>query len=1138
MFRQLARLGSASAWLSLATLSAFGGPAWATTHEQIVASCRGMAYPTMVACMMRSQGQGDHDARLEQCRQSVGIPFVRACVQRQEQKEAAHAPPPSAPALEDAKPAPSGEAFSTRPTFVAPPRTTADISEILEREKPDPEKIAARQAAADAAAPTNGSAATLSQFYYDRGSARALLGRNQDALSDGLKSLDFAKSSGEFLRMTRVMQFVGLRYRALGDADEEAKTFEAISTAAAQQNKRGGMINPLANLARSSLVVGEITRGEAYARRVEALVQEARGSPNPAWRKTYAVYGNSFEADSDGMSALVLESHGQYAQAEALYRRSEAFRRASVNDLPKYDYPPTREQILQAAETTLLSVARTVAKQGRLSEAEGIARKSLLDILDQQGRYSPATPSFIIGLAGIVVEEGRYKEAESLARAALQTLNALGVAAEAPERATILASLGNILVLSGDAKDAQPVYDQLDQAIASWSPPRKETYKLSGARVAALYAAGQIDAGVAAAEALVQRETLRKGAGSFDAALAHGLLAVGYARSKRDADALREFRTAIPILTTAARENSADDDATVVAARQARLQRVVEAYFNELVDQAKDPNDVAQDTFSLSDAIRAHSVGAALADASARAFIKDPTLAGLVRDEQDLDKQIGASLGALNNLLSLPPDVQRDQDVKTIAASIADSRAKRDAAALEINRRFPAYASLISPKPPTLSEVRAALRPDEAFLSFYFGQSASFVWATTKEGAVAFARLPMTARSLATTASALRKSLEPEVARVEEIPPFDVSEAFALYAKLLAPVERGWKSAKNLIVVTNGALGELPLGLLPTANAQVDPSAQPLFAGYRAVPWLARAHSVTMVPSAAAFLTLRSLPPGAPSRENLIGFGDPYFSHDEAVLAEGELQIADAGGVPPSGDFDETRGGPLKLRAAPRTEAVDKAELAMLPRLPDTRPELVSMAHALDVDPAKALFLGKDANEQTVEHRDLTGYRVVAFATHGLIPGDLDGLTQPALALTAPEVAGVQGDGLLTVDKILALKLDADWVVLSACNTGAGAGAGAEAASGLGSAFFYAGTRALLVTNWSVHSASARVLTSDLFRRVREDPRLPRSEALRLSMMSMVDGPGSVDPQGRTIFTYAHPLFWAPFSVIGDSGGS
>ena len=121
-----------------------------------------------------------------------------------------------------------------------------------------------------------------------------------------------------------------------------------------------------------------------------------------------------------------------------------------------------------------------------------------------------------------------------------------------------------------------------------------------------------------------------------------------------------------------------------------------------------------------------------------------------------------------------------------------------------------------------------------------------------------------------------------------------------------------------------------------------------------------------------------------------------------------------------SGGDAVTRGIPLKLRASPRTEDVDTAELAMLPRLPDTRQELTAMANALDVDPAKVLYLGKDANEQNVETIDLSHVRIIAFATHGLVPGDLNGLTQPALALTAPDVAGVTGNGLLTMEKIFA----------------------------------------------------------------------------------------------------------------------
>jgi CHAT domain-containing protein len=182
------------------------------------------------------------------------------------------------------------------------------------------------------------------------------------------------------------------------------------------------------------------------------------------------------------------------------------------------------------------------------------------------------------------------------------------------------------------------------------------------------------------------------------------------------------------------------------------------------------------------------------------------------------------------------------------------------------------------------------------------------------------------------------------------------------------------------------------------------------------------------------------------------------------------------------------------------------------------------------------LHLGKDANEQAVKTMDLSHYKIVIFATHGLVPGELDGLTEPALALSAPDIAGVAGDGLLTMGEILALKLNADWVVLSACNTGAGAGTGAEAASGLGRAFFYAGTRALLVTNWSVDSQAARQLTSELFRLQAADPGLSRSEALRRSMLELIDSGGLKDASGQLLFSYAHPLFWAPYTIIGDGG--
>src|SRR4029450_5967369 len=207
------------------------------------------------------------------------------------------------------------------------------------------------------------------------------------------------------------------------------------------------------------------------------------------------------------------------------------------------------------------------------------------------------------------------------------------------------------------------------------------------------------------------------------------------------------------------------------------------------------------------------------------------------------------------------------------------------------------------------------------------------------------------------------------------------------------------------------------------------------------------------------------------------------------------------------------------------------------PRLPETAEEIRSIATATNADPARDVFLGARANEEAVKTLDLTSYRIVAFATHGLVPGDLDGLTKPALALSAPDVADVDGDGLLTMDEILALRLNADWTVPSACTTASGQGAGSEAISGLGRAFFYAGARALLVSHWPVETTSARVLTTNLFQRQQQSPGISRAHALQQTMNWLIDQGTFVDAaSGQTVFSYAHPIFWGRFRRLGEGG--
>ena len=1102
------------------------GSAIALSKEQAIANCREtVGRPIVMACM---RGSGGGEANFARCRETA-VPKVKACVLAALNAANGRANVPIE-MYKNGKPkedvvAP-GNALPAG--FVPPPRTISDIAAILDGEKPDPAVLAKLKADADNEPAKAASQSDLAQFYYDRGIARAALGRNLEGLADGEKALAIAVASGDGFFGQRIRQFITLQKISLGDVKGALQVSQFMVTDANRPGQKGYMFNAQRIAAQVLVQTGDIPQAESYMRRSQALILEARTSGLPGWRDGYAKGGRSWEGEVEAIRAVIFEARGQFREAEAAYAKSRDWKLASIPDMT-FPHAPSAEQLRRYADNEALSVGRMKAKQGRLAEAEVDLRSVLQSQLKAQGKYNPRTVAFVRGLVNVLVEEGRYEEAEKLTRIALDINRTLNIGDDTQYSASTLAQLGAILTFERKLTEAAAVYAELDKAIAKWEPQRRLVLELNGSRINAMFAAGQTQPGLEAAQALLKREIARVGEKHYDTASARGILAVGLVRAGKDSDAVREFAQAIPVLLASARDNTDDDDATVVAARSQQLQGIVEAYIKLLANAQPGNGGSAIDAFSLADSVRSRSVQQALAASGARASIRDPALAELVRKEQDLGKQVGAQLGLLNNILALPSAERDPQGVKAMNASIDKLRQERDQARAEINKRFPSYADLVDPKPPNVTQVQATLVEGEAMLSFYFGRDASFVWAVPQNGPVAFAEIKATGGEIQSKVRRLREALEPQAAMISDIPAFDVKLGYELYSLLLKPVEAGWKNSKSLIVVTNGALGLLPLSLLPTAPAQIDNNDDPLFASYRAVPWLARSYAVTSVPSSAALRTLRQLPPGKAGRNELIGFGDPFFSPEQAEQAAREqdpIKLADV----------TTRGVPLKRRSSPKLEGVDSAELAMLPRLPDTADELKSIAIALQADPSQVLKLGKDANEATVKTMDLSGFKVLAFATHGLVPGELNGLTQPALALSAPAVAGVEGDGLLTMEEVLTLKLDADWVVLSACNTGAGEGAGAEAASGLGRAFFYAGTRALLVTNWSVHSQSARELVTDLFMRQANDPKLTRAEALRQAMVALMDGPGYVGADGKTEFAYAHPLFWAPYTIIGDGG--
>jgi CHAT domain-containing protein len=200
-----------------------------------------------------------------------------------------------------------------------------------------------------------------------------------------------------------------------------------------------------------------------------------------------------------------------------------------------------------------------------------------------------------------------------------------------------------------------------------------------------------------------------------------------------------------------------------------------------------------------------------------------------------------------------------------------------------------------------------------------------------------------------------------------------------------------------------------------------------------------------------------------------------------------------------------------------------------LPQLPSTRDEVLNIAKILNA-PASDVRVGLDATETAVKRAALDQYRIIYFATHALVSGDVKAFAQaraePALVLTIPDKPTDVDDGLLQMSEISELKLNADWVVLSACNTAAGDNVGAEALSGLARAFFYSGARSLIVSHWDVPDEETVQLMSNLFKISNQNSRLSHAEALREAQLNMLNN-AKDDYQ-------AHPRVWAPFVVVGE----
>jgi CHAT domain-containing protein len=361
--------------------------------------------------------------------------------------------------------------------------------------------------------------------------------------------------------------------------------------------------------------------------------------------------------------------------------------------------------------------------------------------------------------------------------------------------------------------------------------------------------------------------------------------------------------------------------------------------------------------------------------------------------------------------------------------------------------------------------------------------------------------------------------------------PFDTNRAYALYEALFEPIENVIKD-KDLLIVPSGALTQLPFQVLITDKP--DPALSGTEALRRAA-WFARSHALTILPSVSSLKALRQFAKESYANRSLIGFGNPLLDGPDARYATLAAAARSKTSCPELAkqrvaEVPGKRRGVLPLNL--RSGLADAGEIRSQVPLPETADELCAVARDLMVTD-KDIWLGNRATEAEIkllsEAGDLAKYRIVHFATHGALAGQVGGNSEPGLILTPPNTATERDDGYLSASEITTLKLDADWVILSACNTAAGGAEGAEALSGLARAFFYAGARALLVSHWAVASHATVKLITGAVKRMASDNAVGRAEAMRQSMLALID-------KGEAYET--HPAFWAPFVVVGEGAAA
>jgi CHAT domain-containing protein len=530
------------------------------------------------------------------------------------------------------------------------------------------------------------------------------------------------------------------------------------------------------------------------------------------------------------------------------------------------------------------------------------------------------------------------------------------------------------------------------------------------------------------------------------------------------------------------------------------------------VDPTRGLNVVA---LEVSERQRARSLLDLLAEAGAD--VRQGVDRTLLERERLLSRQ-------LNDKAQRLTQTNKPEEVATLKREISQLETDFERAQADIRKASPHYAALVQPQPLKLKEIQQQLDADTLLLEYALGAERSYLWAVTRESLISY-ELPKeelinkSARQVYELLAARSENQRGESAleRRNRIASADAqlpAAAQSLSQILLAPAAAQLGN-KRLVIVADGALQYLPFAVLPEPRSlglDLGPSTAKAAKPKQDQRPLILDHEVVSLPSASAVAIQRSELAGRQSAPKMLAvIADPVFDRNDVRFGSAATPAQ-----PQNIGFNDARS--IEHLAKGSSDKPGVTTL-VIPRLPYTRQEANQL---LALVPKTSSFSAMDfeASRATVMNADLSQYRYVHFATHGVLDTERPGLS--SLVFSMVDAQGRVQDGFLRANDIYNLKLPAELVVLSACQTGLGKDISGEGLVGLTRGFMYAGAARVMVSLWNVNDQATAELMTKFYQKMLKQQERP-SAALRAAQVEL-------GKQKR----WQSPYYWAAFTMQGD----